>query len=195
MKDQNISTDPRRLPGRDAQKAPADLGQMAHRHRPADRRGIRRALLLRRPRTGQLCDHAGQDGQYGSACDGDGQSQAHQPGDGGLGNLRLITKVYVDENDHVTQGQTLAQIDPIKLQDAINRAQASLDSARATVQQNEATAAQSKAQLARDEEVSRISGGKVPSKTELDQARADSQRAIAQCRGRQGQCRLGHRRA
>jgi HlyD family secretion protein len=91
----------------------------------------------------------------------------------------LITKVNVDENDHVVQGQPLAQIDPIKLQDAINRAQASVDSARASVAQNEATAAQSKAQLARQEEVARISGGKVPSKTELDTARADYQRAVA----------------
>jgi HlyD family secretion protein len=91
----------------------------------------------------------------------------------------LITRVNVDENDHVVAGQPLAQIDPIKLQDAINRAQASVESARASVQQAEATAAQSKAQLARQEEVFQISGGKVPSKTELDQARADYQRALA----------------
>ncbi len=91
----------------------------------------------------------------------------------------LITKVYVDENDRVVQGQPLAQIDPVKLQDAVNRAQAALDSARASVLQSEATAAQSKAQLARQEEVSRVSGGKVPSKTELDTARADANRAAA----------------
>lgn len=92
----------------------------------------------------------------------------------------LITKVLVDENDRVVQGQPLAQIDPVKLEDAINRNQAALDSARASVQQAEATAAQSKAQLARQEEVHRISGGKVPSKAELDTARADYQRALAQ---------------
>lgn len=91
----------------------------------------------------------------------------------------LITNVLVDENDRVVKGQALAQIDPVKLQDAINRAQASLDSARASVQQAEATAAQSRAQLARQEEVFRVSGGKVPSRTELDTARADYQRAQA----------------
>lgn len=91
----------------------------------------------------------------------------------------LITKVFVDENDRVVQGQPLAQIDPIKLNDAVNRAQASLDSARASVMQSEATANQSRAQLARQEEVSRLSGGKVPSKTELDTARADYARAQA----------------
>ncbi|MBO9576436.1 MAG: efflux RND transporter periplasmic adaptor subunit [Sphingobium sp.] len=91
----------------------------------------------------------------------------------------LITDVLVDENDRVVKGQPLAQIDPVKLQDAINRAQASLDSSRASVLQAEATANQSTAQLARQEEVFRVSGGKVPSKTELDTARADAARARA----------------
>jgi HlyD family secretion protein len=91
----------------------------------------------------------------------------------------LVKEVLVDENDRVTAGQALAQIDPIKLNDAVNRAEASLASARASVLQAEATAAQSRAQLDRQEEVYRISGGKVPSKTELDQVRADYQRAQA----------------
>jgi len=91
----------------------------------------------------------------------------------------LITKVYVDVNDKVVEGQPLAQIDIVKLQDAINRAQAALVSAQASVDQAQATADQSKATLARDEEVARVSGGKVPSKTELDSARADYARAVA----------------
>jgi HlyD family secretion protein len=91
----------------------------------------------------------------------------------------LVKEVLVDENDRVVAGQPLAQIDPIKLNDAVNRAEASLASSRASVLQAEATAAQSKAQLDRQEEVFRISGGKVPSKTELDQVRADYQRALA----------------
>ncbi len=91
----------------------------------------------------------------------------------------LIDKVLVEENDHVVKGQALAQIDTEKLVDAINRSKAALDSARASVQQQQATVDQSKATLSRQEEVSRISGGKVPSKTELDGARADYQRAVA----------------
>lgn len=91
----------------------------------------------------------------------------------------LIDKVLVEENDHVVKGQALAQIDTEKLIDAINRSKAALDSARASVQQQQATVDQSKATLDRQEEVSRISGGKVPSKTELDGARADYQRAVA----------------
>lgn len=91
----------------------------------------------------------------------------------------LITKVFVQENDHVAKGEALAQIDPVKLDDAIRRSQAALDSARAGVLQAQATAAQTKAQLDRDLEVAKISDGKVPSRTELDQARADYSRALA----------------
>jgi HlyD family secretion protein len=91
----------------------------------------------------------------------------------------LVKEVFVEENDRVVKGQALAQIDPEKLQDAVNRSKASLDSAEASVAQAQATAAQTKAQLDRQEEVARISGGKVPSKTELDTARADYRRALA----------------
>ncbi|MEV9142718.1 hypothetical protein AB0134_27490, partial [Klebsiella pneumoniae] len=45
--------------------------------------------------------------------------------------------------------------------------------------QNQATLAQSVAQLARLQEVSRLSGGRVPAKTELEQGLADRDRAIA----------------
>lgn len=91
----------------------------------------------------------------------------------------LIDKVLVEENDRVVKGQALAQIDTEKLMDAIHRSEAALASARASVMQAQATVAQSQATLARQEEVARVSGGKVPSKTELDSARADYQRAVA----------------
>ena len=91
----------------------------------------------------------------------------------------LIDKVLVEENDRVVKGQALAQIDPEKLTDAIHRSEASLASARASVQQAQATVAQTQATLARQEDVARASGGKVPSKTELDSARAEYQRALA----------------
>lgn len=91
----------------------------------------------------------------------------------------LIDKVLVEENDRVVKGQALAQIDPEKLTDAIHRSEASLASARASVMQAQATVAQTQATLARQEDVARASGGKVPSKTELDSARAEYQRALA----------------
>jgi HlyD family secretion protein len=97
----------------------------------------------------------------------------------------LVTKVVVDVNDRVVKGQPLALIDPSRFQDTVNQSKASLDAAVATVGQNRATLAQSTATLARFQEVSRLSGGRVPAKTELDQAIADRDRAIANLKAAQ----------
>ncbi|WP_242182639.1 efflux RND transporter periplasmic adaptor subunit [Sphingomonas sp. CARO-RG-8B-R24-01] len=97
----------------------------------------------------------------------------------------LVTKVVVDVNDRVTKNQPLALVDPSRFQDAVNQSQAALDAAVATVAQNQATLAQANATLARYQEVSRLSGGRVPAKTELDQARADRDRGIANVRAAQ----------
>jgi HlyD family secretion protein len=91
----------------------------------------------------------------------------------------LIDKVYVHNNDRVVKGQPLAQLDLSRLRDALVQSQATLQAALATVAQNRATAAQTKANLAREEQVYKLSGGKVPSQTELDTARADYARAAA----------------
>ncbi len=91
----------------------------------------------------------------------------------------LVTRVVVDVNDRVTAGQPLALIDPSRYDDAIKQAEASLNANRAQVAQAQATLAQAQAQLDRELEVSRLSGGRVPSKVELEQARADRDRAAA----------------
>ncbi len=91
----------------------------------------------------------------------------------------LVDKVYVQNNDHVVKGQPLAQLDLSRLRDALVQSEATLQAALATVAQNRATVAQTKANLGREEEVYKLSGGKVPSKTELDTARADYARAVA----------------
>jgi HlyD family secretion protein len=99
----------------------------------------------------------------------------------------LITNVYVDNNDRVTKGQVLARLDTSRLQDALNQSRAALASAEAQVAQAQATAQQDKANLARLEEVYRVSAGKVPSKTELDTGRADYARAVAAVRTAEAQ--------
>jgi len=91
----------------------------------------------------------------------------------------LVDKVYVQNNDHVVKGQPLAQLDLSRLRDALVQSEASLQAAVATVAQDRATVAQTRATLERQENVYKLSGGKVPSKTELDSARADYARAIA----------------
>ena len=91
----------------------------------------------------------------------------------------LIVTVFVDVNDRVVKGQPLAQIDTSRLRDALASSRAAVDQAAAGVGQAQATVRQSSATLARLQEVFRLSGGKVPSRTELDSAEADSARAIA----------------
>lgn len=98
-----------------------------------------------------------------------------------------ITRVLVDVNDRVTAGQALALIDPAVLDDQIQQGQAGVAAAQATVAQNQATLTEARAQLARFEEVSRLSGGRVPAKTELDNARAAVARALATVRASQAQ--------
>lgn len=99
----------------------------------------------------------------------------------------LITEVFVQNNDRVSKGQLLAKLDPARLQDAVLQAQAGLAAAEASVGQANATLVQSRANLARLEEVSRLSGGKVPSKTEMDSGRAEAQRATANLRAAEAQ--------
>lgn len=99
----------------------------------------------------------------------------------------LITRVLVDVNDRVTAGQPLALIDPSRLDDTIEQGRAAVAAAQATVAQNRATLVEAQSQLARFEEVSRLSGGRVPAKTEMDNARAALARATATLRASQAQ--------
>lgn len=91
----------------------------------------------------------------------------------------LVETVTVDVNDRVVKGQPLAVLDTSRLDDSIAQSQAALNANQAQVAQAQATVAESRAQLARLEEVSRLSGGRVPAKVEMEQARAAAARAVA----------------
>jgi HlyD family secretion protein len=90
-----------------------------------------------------------------------------------------VIKVLVDVNDRVTAGETLALIDPSQFDDQVKQAEATLAANSAAVGQAQATLQQNDATLARYREVSRLSGGKVPAKTEMDVAIGDRSRALA----------------
>ncbi len=90
-----------------------------------------------------------------------------------------VARVMVDVNDRVKKGQVLVELDTAKLRDQITRSRAALASAQAKVAQADATVKESQGNLARLEEVSRLSGGKVPAQSELDTARATVERAQA----------------
>jgi HlyD family secretion protein len=66
-----------------------------------------------------------------------------------------------------------------KLEDAIERSRANLAAAEAEVAQANATVTESRATLERYREVSRLSDGKVPSRSEMDTAEANLKRADA----------------
>ncbi len=91
----------------------------------------------------------------------------------------LVTKVVVDVNDHVRAGEPLALIDPAQLDDQIRQIDAQIAANQAAVVQARATVAESRAQLTRLEDVFRLSGGRVPSGTELQTGRANAARAAA----------------
>ncbi len=90
-----------------------------------------------------------------------------------------IEKVFVEENDRVKRGQVLTQLDLSKINDQVSKSRAALMAAEADVAQARATVAESRANLARLRHVSELSGGKVPSKTEMEAAEAAVQRAEA----------------
>jgi HlyD family secretion protein len=90
-----------------------------------------------------------------------------------------VLKVNVDVNDVIKKGQVLVVLDSAKLRDQILRSQAALTAARAKSAQTVATVAEASAAFGRLEAVARLSGGKVPSKSELDAGRAALARAVA----------------
>lgn len=81
-----------------------------------------------------------------------------------------IDEVLVDVNDVVTRGQVLALINTDVIDDQITQGRANLNAAMAAVEQARATLEVDQAQLARLQEVYRLSDGRVPSQTELQAA-------------------------
>jgi HlyD family secretion protein len=98
-----------------------------------------------------------------------------------------VLAVNVDVNDRIKKGQVLVVLDTAKLRDQITRSRASLAAATAQVAQSVATVAEASASLARLVEVARISNGEVPSRAELDTARA----ALARAQGAEAVARAG----
>lgn len=91
-----------------------------------------------------------------------------------------VARVLVDVNDRVKKGQVLVELDTAKLRDQIARSRAALAAAQARVAQAAATLKEAQGNLARLEEVSRLSGGKVPAQSELDTGRATLERSRAE---------------
>jgi HlyD family secretion protein len=91
----------------------------------------------------------------------------------------IVETVLVDENDRVKRGQVLVRLDLSRLNDQVTKSSAAVLSAEAQVAQMQATVKESSVNLARLRQVAELSGGKVPSKNELDSAEAAMLRAKA----------------
>jgi HlyD family secretion protein len=98
-----------------------------------------------------------------------------------------VARVLVDVNDRVRRGQLLAELDTARLSDQVRRSRAALAAANAQVQQVRATLAEARGSLDRLEDVARRSGGEVPSRLELDGARA----ALARAQGAEASALAG----
>lgn len=99
----------------------------------------------------------------------------------------LILRVFVDANDRVTRDQPLAELDTTKLVQQTENSRAAERLAEAAVAQAQATWRQTQAELERQRDLQRISGGKLPSKSEFDSSLAAADRAEADLRQVQAQ--------
>jgi HlyD family secretion protein len=90
-----------------------------------------------------------------------------------------ISQVLVDENDRVRKGDVLAALDLSRLQDQVAKSRAALAAARAQLAQMQATEAEARANLQRLRQVAELSGGKVPSRAEMETGEAAVKRAVA----------------
>ena len=91
----------------------------------------------------------------------------------------IVETVLVDENDRVTKGKLLAQLDLSRLSDQVARSRSTLAAAQAKVAQTQATVREAQANLERLRQVQQLSGGKVPSKAEMSTGEAGRARAQA----------------
>ncbi|NDY91674.1 efflux RND transporter periplasmic adaptor subunit [Ideonella livida] len=90
-----------------------------------------------------------------------------------------VSRVLVDVNDRVRQGQVLVELDTAKLGDQITQSQAAVTSAEASLQQAQASTLEARQSLARLQEVQRLSAGRLPAATELEAAQATLAKALA----------------
>jgi HlyD family secretion protein len=91
----------------------------------------------------------------------------------------IVESVAVDYNSPVRVGQVLARVNTEKIEAQAAQARAALQSAEAKRLQSQATLGEAQAELAKLEHVRELSGGRVPSRHELDSQEASVKRAQA----------------
>ncbi len=91
----------------------------------------------------------------------------------------IVRKVNVDVNSQVKAGDVLIELDTANLTSKLNQAKANLASAEAALAEARAVEVEARAKMRRYEELNKASGGKLPSRSELDVQRASVLKAQA----------------
>lgn len=91
----------------------------------------------------------------------------------------IVRKVNVDVNDTVTTGQTLIELDTANLKARVASAKAGLQSAQASLGETKAQLHEAEVRYNRQKELHRLSGGRLPAKTELEAQEASVLTAAA----------------
>ena len=89
----------------------------------------------------------------------------------------IVENVLVDVNDPIKHGQVLIELDTAKLKASVEKAKAALASAQAAQKEAVATLNEANAKYKRLLNVRKLSGGKTPAQTELDEQAAVVARA------------------
>lgn len=84
----------------------------------------------------------------------------------------IVREVLVDVNDKVAVNQTVIELDTRNLEAKVASAEAALMSARASLSESQATLKEAELRLKRMQELNRLSEGRMPSATELEQQQA-----------------------
>lgn len=90
-----------------------------------------------------------------------------------------IKTVEVDYNDHVKEGQILARLDTSKLEAQVLQSQAKLDLAQAKLKEAQADIKLAQSKLEQFKRARELTGGKSPSRIEMDEVEAQLARAMA----------------
>lgn len=94
----------------------------------------------------------------------------------------IIKRMTAEDNDTVTAGQPLAYLDDAKYNAAVMKSRAEVASAKAAYQEAVATRKVQEKKVQRYRKTRELTGGKLPSMEDLEQAEADLERAVASVR-------------
>ncbi len=91
----------------------------------------------------------------------------------------IIKSVEAEYNSQVKVGQVLAKLDTSKLEAQVKQSRAALESAKGKALQTLATVKETRTKLEQLRKVRELSGGKIPSQSDIDAAEAAFERAMA----------------